>query len=96
LTQLEEDAATFLELSDELVGLPKRDLQKRIFRLKRELSARYEFTVEGFEDDYEARLLADYDGDEARFTVDRRGDETEINAFVVAGGDPVVNEVREF
>lgn len=95
MTEFEKDAETFLEVSDELVGLPKRDLQKRLFRLKRELTARYEFTVEGFEDYYEARLTAGEDGDEACFTVDRRGEKTEINAFVVVGGDAVVNEVRE-
>lgn len=95
MTEFEKDAETFLEVSDELVGLPKRDLQKRLFRLKRELTARYEFNVEGFENDYEARLTTDENGDEARFTVDRRGEKTEINAFVVVGGDAVVNEVRE-
>lgn len=92
---LEDDAATFLEEADELVGLPRRDLQKRLFRLKRGLGARYEFSVEGFEDDYEARLVHD-DGNEARFTVDRRGDETEINAFVLIDGEVVVNKVRRF
>ncbi len=91
---LEEDAETFLDSADGLAELPKRDLQKRVFRLKRELDARYEFSVEGFEDDYEARLEAQEGDAEARFVVDRRGGETEISAFVLRDGDPVVNEVR--
>ncbi|MFP4174725.1 MAG: hypothetical protein ACLFSW_02980 [Halobacteriales archaeon] len=91
---LEDDAATFLEAADELAGLSKRDLQKRVFRLKRELGARYEFSVEGFEDDYEARLVHENGETEARFTVDRRRDDTEINAFVLIEGEVVVNEVR--
>ena len=92
---VEEDAARFLEEAESLADLPKRDLQKRIFRLKRRLNARYEFSVEGFEDDYEARLVHD-DGNEARFTVDRRGGETEIDAFVIVDGEVVVNEIRRF
>jgi hypothetical protein len=91
---LEDDAEAFLGEADGLAGLPKRDLQKRVFRLKRELGARYEFSVEGFEDDYEARLVHEDGDEEARFTVDRRAGETEINAFVLRDGEAVVNEVR--
>jgi len=93
---LKDDAATFLEDADDLAGLSKRDLQKRAFRLKQELGARYEFSVEGYEDDYEARLEPTDDGAEARFVVDRRGDETEVSAFVLRDGEAVVNEVEEF
>lgn len=91
---LEDDAETFLDEADALAGLSKRELQKRVFRLKRKLGARYDFSAEGFEDDYEARLVHEEGGGEARFTVDRRGGETEINAFVVVDGETVVNEVR--
>jgi hypothetical protein len=97
MTKLEEDAALFLENVEELAGLPKRDLQKEMFRLKREMKARYDFEVEGFEDDYEARLsTGDEDDDNAEFVVDLRGGETEINAFVVIDGEVVVNEVRDY
>jgi hypothetical protein len=92
---LEKDAEAFLEEAKEVSGLGKRELQKRLFRLKRRLDARYEFSVEGFEDDYEARLIHD-DGDEARFTVDRRRGETEVDAFVIVDGEVLVNEVRRF
>jgi hypothetical protein len=91
---LEDDANTFLNEADALAGLSGRELQKRVFRLKRDLGARYEFSVEGFEDDYEARLVHKEGDDEARFTVDRRAGETEINAFVMVDGETVVNEVR--
>ena len=96
MTKLEEDAALFLENAEKLAGLPKRDVQKEMFRLKREMSARYEFEVEGFEDDYEARLStgAEEDDDRAEFVVDLRGGETEVNAFVVVDGEVTVNEVR--
>jgi hypothetical protein len=97
MTKLEEDAALFLENVEELAGLPKRDLQKEMFRLKREMKARYDFEVEGFEEDYEARLsTGEEDDDNAEFVVDLRGGETEINAFVVIDGDVVVNEVRDY
>jgi len=94
--RVEDDADDFLESADELTGLPKRDLQKRVFRLKRELDARYEFAVEGFEDDYEARLETTGGDTEARFVVDRRGDETEVSAFVMQDGEVIVNEVKNF
>lgn len=94
---LESDANLFLENAEDLAGLPKRGVQKEMFRLKREMEERYEFEVEGFEDDYEARLSAGEEGDENRagFVVDLRGGETEVNAFVTVGGDVVVNEVRK-
>jgi hypothetical protein len=97
MTKLEDDAALFLENAEALAGLPKRDLQKEMFRLKREMKARYDFEVEGFEDDYEARLsTGDEDDDNAEFVVDLRGGETEVNAFVVIDGEVVVNEVRDY
>jgi len=98
MTKLEEDAALFLEGAEGLAGLPKRDVQKEMFRLKRKMKARYEFEVEGFEDDYEARLSTGSEDDETRaeFVVDLRGGETEVDAFVVEDGDIVVNEVRKF
>lgn|GEM_PF-1902121 len=93
---LENDAERFLEEAEDLAGLPKRDVQKEMFRLKRELNAWYEFSVEGFEEDYEARLRTqETDEYEARFVVDFRGGETEINAFVVVEDEVIVNEVRE-
>jgi len=96
MTKLEDDAALFLENSEELAGLPKRDVQKEMFRLKREMNARYGFSVEGFEEDYEARLsTGKEDDDHAEFVVDLRGNETEINAFVVIDGEVVVNEVKK-
>jgi len=95
VTKLEEDAELFLENAEDLVGLPKRDVQKAMFRLKRDMEARYNFSVEGFEEDYEARLETSDENDEARFVVDLHGGEAEINAFVVADGEVVVNEVRE-
>jgi hypothetical protein len=97
MTKLEDDAALFLEDAEELSGLPKRDLQKEMFRLKREMEARYDFEVEGFEEDYEARLsTGDEDDDHAEFVVDLRGGETEVNAFVVIDDEVVVNEVRDY
>ena len=97
MTKLEEDAALFLENAEELSGLPKRDLQKEMFRLKREMNARYNFEVEGFEEDYEARLsTGDGDDDHAEFVVDLRGGKTEVNVFVVIDGEVVVNEVRDY
>lgn len=101
LEGLEEDAELFLKRAEELAGLPKRDLQTEMFRLKREMEARYSFEVEGFEDDYEARLSTgadddDSEDDRAEFVVDLRGGETEVNAFVVVGGEVVVNEVRRY
>lgn len=95
MTKLEEDAELFLENAGDLAGLPKRDVQKAMFRLKRKMGARYSFEVEGFEDDYEARLETSDENDEARFVVDFRGRETEINAFVVTDGEVVLNEVRK-
>ena len=94
MTNLEEDAELFLENAEDLVGLTKRDVQKEMFRLKREMEARYDFSVEGFEEDYEARLETSDGNDEARFVVDLRGGEAEMNAFVVADDDVVLNEVR--
>jgi len=94
VTNLEEDAELFLENAEDLVGLTKRDVQKEMFRLKREMEARYDFSVEGFEEDYEARLETSDGNDEARFVVDLRGGEAEMNAFVVADDDVVLNEVR--
>ncbi|MCX2819314.1 MAG: hypothetical protein ACI9QA_000079 [Methanobacteriota archaeon] len=91
---LNDDAERFLDEADSLTGLPKRELQKRVFRLKRELGARYDFSVEGFDDDYEARLVHQDGETEARFTVDRRHEETEIDVFVLIDGEAVVNEVR--
>lgn len=98
MTKLEEDASRFLQNAESLAGLPKRDVQKEMFRLKRGMNARYEFDVEGFEEDYEARLSTGDEGDEthAEFVVDLRGGETEVNAFVVVDGDVVVNEVRGY
>ncbi|MDZ7689145.1 MAG: hypothetical protein U5J64_10625 [Halobacteriales archaeon] len=96
MSRLEQDAELFLKRAEELAGLPKRDVQKEIFRLKRKMEARYEFEVEGFEDDYEARLSTGEDDDRAEFVVDRRADETETNAFVVVDGKVVVNEVRKY
>lgn len=95
--ELEEDAVLFLENAGGLAGLPKRDVQKKMFRLKRKMEERYDFSVEGFEDDYEARLSTGDEGDEnhAEFVVDLRGGETEVNAFVVVNGDVVVNEVKK-
>jgi hypothetical protein len=95
VTDLEEDAELFLENTGDLAGLSKRDVQKEMFRLKRDMEARYDFSVEGFEDDYEARLETSYENDEARFVVDFRGGETEINAFVLKDGEVIVNEVRK-
>jgi len=93
---LSEDGETFLERADDFAGLAKRDLQTELFRLKSDLSARYEFEVEGFEKDYEARLWTGKEGDpnRAEFVVDLRGGETEINAFVIKNGDVVLNEVQ--
>lgn len=98
MTDLEEDAELFLENSDALADLPKRDVQKEMFRLKREMEARYSFEVEGFEDDYEARLSTGEQEDEnrAEFVVDLRGGETEVNAFVVVDGEVIVNDVRRY
>jgi hypothetical protein len=94
VTNLEEDAELFLENAEDLVGLTKRDVQKEMFRLKREMEARYDFSVEGFEEDYEARLETSDGNDEARFVVDLRGGEAEMNAFVIEEGEVVLNEVR--
>jgi len=96
--ELVEDSEKFLEKAEEFVGLAKRDLQTELFRLKDGLSTRYDFGVEGFEDDYEARLSTGEEDDEdrAEFVVDRRAGETEINAFVVVGGEVVVNEVHRY
>lgn len=96
--KLVEDSVKFLESAEEFAGLPKRDLQKVLFRLKKDLYARYEFEVEGFEDDYEARLWTGEEGedDRAEFVVDRRGGVTEVNAFVVADGEVVVNKVSRY
>jgi actin-like ATPase involved in cell morphogenesis len=97
MTKLEEDAALFLENAEGLSGLPKRDVQKEMFRLKREMEARYDFEVEGFEEDYEARLSTGEESDDhGEFVVDLRGGETEVNAFVVIDGEVVVNEVRDY
>jgi hypothetical protein len=97
MTKLEEDAALFLGNAEALAGLSKRDVQKEMFRLKREMKERYDFSVEGFEEDYEARLsTGDEDDDHAEFVVDLRGGETEINAFVVIDDEAVVNEVRGY
>lgn len=93
---LREDADRFLEKAEELTGLPKRDVQKEMFRLKRGMEESYDFSVEGFEEDYEARLSAGEEGDEdrAEFVIDLRGGETEVNAFVVSDDEVVLNEVR--
>lgn len=94
--ELEEDAALFLQNAESLAGLPKRDVQTEMFRLKREMEARYDFSVEGFEDDYEARLRTlETEEYEARFVVDLRGGETEINAFVVVDDEVILNEVEK-
>lgn len=96
MTELEKDATLFLENSEDLAGLPKGDVQKEMFRLKRRMDARYNFAVEGFEDDYEALLSTGDDEDSAEFVVDRHAGETEVNAFVVVDGDVVLNEVRRY
>lgn len=95
---LAEDGEVFLERSESLTGLSRRDLQTELFRLKRDLSARYEFEVEGFEKDYEARLSRGEKGDDnrAEFVIDLRGGETEINAFVIENGDVVLSKVRRY
>ena len=95
--ELEEDTALFLQNAESLAGLPKRDIQKEMFRLKREMEARYDFSVEGFEDDYEARLSTGDEDDKnrAEFVVDLRGGETEINAFVVVDDEVILKEVEK-
>lgn len=95
--ELEGDAALFLQNAESLAGLPKRDVQTEMFRLKRKMEARYDFSVEGFEDDYEASLSTGDDGDEnrAEFVVDLRGEETEVNAFVVVDDEVILNEVEK-
>jgi BioD-like phosphotransacetylase family protein len=96
VTELEKDASLFLENAEDLAGLPKGDVQKEMFRLKRKMESSYDFAVEGFEDDYEARLSTGDDGDSAEFVVDRHAGETEVNAFVVVDGDVVLSEVRRY
>lgn len=91
---LERDAETFIAEAKkaDLTGMNKRELQSWLFRVKKQMEARYEASIEGFETDYEASLSAE-EGGHAEFVVDRRGDETEVNAFVVVDGESVVNEV---
>lgn len=91
---LEDDAEVFVEEARkaDLQGMEKRDLQTWLFRVKKQLGARYDTSIEGFRQDYEALLTSD-DGGHAEFVVDRRGSEVEVNAFVVVDGETVVNEV---
>ncbi|MDY6779198.1 MAG: hypothetical protein SV760_01345 [Halobacteria archaeon] len=94
---LAEDADLFEEKarSKDLTELSKRDVQKWLFRVKRKLSSRYEFSVEGFEDDYEAKLVSEGDDRRAEFVVDRRGGSVEVNVFVRIDGETEAKEVWE-
>lgn len=92
---LEEDAETFIEeaRSVDFLSMSKRDVQSWLFRVKKDLSARYSTSIEGFETDYEAYLEHKEGNTVAEFVVDRRGDEAELNAFLVIDGEGVLNDV---
>lgn len=91
---LERDAETFIAEAREadFAGMDKREVQRWMFRVKKQMTARYETSIEGFETDYEASLTSE-EGGHAEFVVDRRGSDVEVNAFVVVDGEGVVNEV---
>ncbi|MDY7082608.1 MAG: hypothetical protein SXQ77_09445 [Halobacteria archaeon] len=92
---LEDDARIFVDEARkaDFSSMSKRDAQRWVFGVKKEMSARYETSIDGFEDDYEltlALVVSDSDNDtkdsHAEFVVDRRGDEVEVD-------DTKVNEV---
>ncbi len=72
----------------------RKETKLWFFRLKRDLSERYEIEVESRSDtDYVVSLTAEDSGTKAEYVVDRRGDEVEANAHLVVEDEPVIHEV---
>ncbi len=89
----EEDAELFLKEIEDLEPseLTKIQSRKWFFRVKKKLSERYSFDIDGYENNYVARLNA-MEG-EAELVLDVRETEAEVNAFVMENGDVIINEV---
>ncbi|MFP4632599.1 MAG: hypothetical protein ACLFMT_04075 [Halobacteriales archaeon] len=92
---LVDDAEEFVERASEreFAGVPRRETQNWMFRVRRELEEDYDVDVEGREHDYVVRLVHD-DGGHAEFVVDSGA--REVEAYVRVDGDRAFDWLERF
>ncbi|MDY6775653.1 MAG: hypothetical protein SV253_06195 [Halobacteria archaeon] len=74
----------------------RKETKLWFFRLKKDLSERYDTDIESRSDtDYVVSLTAEDSGTKAEYVVDRRGGDVEVNVHVVSDGERVTHEVWE-